>query len=80
VLRLVVIDGLRLTLLGLGFGLAGALAATRLLSSLLYGVKPHDPSTLISVAILLAAVALFASYVPARRATTVDPMAALRHE
>jgi predicted permease len=80
VLRLVVIDGLRLTLLGLGFGLAGALAATGLLSSLLYGVKPHDSSTLISVALLLAAVALLASYIPARRATTVDPMAALRHE
>jgi len=80
VLRLVVIDGLRLTLLGLSFGLAGALAAMRLLSSLLYGVKAHDPSTLISAATLLTAVALLASYIPARRATSVDPMVALRHE
>jgi putative ABC transport system permease protein len=80
VLRLVVIDGLRLTLLGLSFGLAGALAVTRLLSSLLYGVKPHDPLTLISVTILLAAVAMLASYLPARRVTNVDPMLALRHE
>jgi putative ABC transport system permease protein len=80
VLRLVVIEGLRLTLLGLSVGLAGAVATTRLLSSLLYGVKPHDPSTLISVAILLAAVAVLASYIPARRATNVDPMLALRHE
>jgi predicted permease len=80
VLRLVVIDGLRLTLLGLSFGLAGALAVTRLLSSLLYGVRPHDPSTLVSVAILLSAVALLASYIPARRATKVDPTVALRYE
>jgi len=80
VLRLVVIDGLRLTLLGLSLGLVGALAATRLLSSLLYGVKPQDPSTLVSVAILLAATAMLASYIPARRATNVDPMLALRHE
>jgi predicted permease len=80
VLRLVVLDGLRLTLLGLALGFAGALASARLIGSVLYGVQPRDPITLLGVAILLGAVALVASYIPARRAIAVDPIAALRHE
>jgi predicted permease len=80
VLKLVVRQGFKLTLLGVGIGIAGALALTRFLSSLLYGVKPADPVTFIAVALLLATVALVASYIPARRAASVDPMVALRYE
>jgi predicted permease len=80
ILKLVVVQTLKLTLVGLGIGLAGALGLTRFLSSLLYGVKPSDPLTFFAVSLLLAAVALFATYLPARRATKVDPMVALRYE
>jgi putative ABC transport system permease protein len=80
VLRLVVFEGVKLILLGLGLGLAGAMVLTRLLSDLLYGVRPHDLSIFTGVSILLAAVAVLASWIPARRATRVDPMAALRQE
>jgi ABC-type antimicrobial peptide transport system permease subunit len=80
VLRLVLGQGLKLTLLGAGIGIAGALGLTRFLSSLLYGVKPTDPATFAAVALLLIGVALLASFIPARRATRVDPMAALRYE
>jgi len=80
VLKLVVRQGMILTLIGLVLGLAGAVAATRVLSSLLYGVKPTDPLTFAGVALLFAAVALAASYTPARRATHVDPIIALRYE
>ncbi|MDE3178742.1 MAG: hypothetical protein KGM47_03700, partial [Acidobacteriota bacterium] len=66
--------------LGLAVGIAAALALTRLLSSLLYAVHPADPLTFISVAVLLAVVALFACCLPARRAARVDPMTALRTE
>lgn len=80
VLRLVVAQGLKLTALGAGLGIAGALALTRFLSSLLYGVKPNDPLTFVAVSIVLSGIALIACYIPARRAAQVDPMTALRYE
>jgi len=79
-LGLVIRQGARLALIGVFAGLGGALALTRYLSSMLYGIKPTDPLTLLAVSLLLAAVALLASYIPARRATNVDPMVALRYE
>jgi len=70
--------GGRLTALGLGLGLVLAVATSRFLASLLFGVKPTDPVTFAAVALLLAAVALLATYLPARRASRLDPMEVLR--
>jgi len=80
VLKLVVGQGCKLALIGLAIGLAGAWASTRVLASLLFGVKPTDPLTFVSVPLLLMGLALLASYIPARRATKVDPAVALRYE
>ncbi len=80
VLGLVLGDGLRLTALGAGLGLAGSFVVTRFLESLLFGVKTLDPFTFVAVPILFGVVALAACYVPARRATRIDPMVALRYE
>ena len=80
VVSMIVRQGLNLLLMGLIIGIAGALALTHFLSSLLYGVKPTDPITFIAVSLILIAVALLACYIPARRAAKVDPMVALRYE
>jgi putative ABC transport system permease protein len=80
VLRLVMRDGVKIALFGIAAGITGALALTRLMASLLFEVEPTDPATFAGVAILLALVALTACYIPARRATRVDPMVALRYE
>ncbi len=80
VLRLVMGDGAKIALFGIAIGIVGALALTRLMAGLLFDVKPTDPATFAAVAILLALVALAACYLPALRATRVDPMVALRYE
>ena len=80
VLGLIVRLGLKLTLIGVAVGVAIAVALTRLIVGLLYGVKPTDPFTLAAVSLVLTGTALLACYLPARRATKVDPMVALRYE
>jgi putative ABC transport system permease protein len=80
VLRLIVGQGLRLTLFGVGLGLVVALGLTRLISGLLFGVSATDPVTFAGVAVMLVFVALLACWIPARPATRVDPLAALRNE
>jgi predicted permease len=79
-LKLVVGQAFRLALMGAGIGLAASLAVTRLLQTMLFGIKPTDPATFLAMGLLLSGVALLAAYIPARRATKVDPMVALRHE
>ncbi len=80
VLRLVVGDGMRLAAIGIAVGAGGALALTRLLAALLYGIGASDTLTFITTVALLSLVALCACYLPARRATRVEPMIALRTE
>src|SRR5208337_4358619 len=80
ILGLVLRQGAQLTLAGVALGVAGALVLTRFLASLLFGIQSRDPLTFVVVATALAAVALLASYIPARRATKIDPMVALRYE
>ena len=80
VLRLVVRQGVGLAAIGVVFGLAGAFGITRVIATLLYKVTPTDPLSFGGVAIFLTVIAIVASYVPARRATTVDPIVALRNE
>ena len=80
VVRLIVKQGMTLALTGIVGGIVGAVAAARALSGLLYGVSATDPATFAAISLLLAVVSLLACYLPARRATKVDPMTALRHE
>jgi predicted permease len=80
ILRLILVQGTKLALIGVAVGIAAALGLSRFLSSLLFGVKPTDPLTFLGVTIVLVIVALLASYIPARRAMRVDPMVALKYE
>ncbi|MFY9608430.1 MAG: ABC transporter permease [Blastocatellia bacterium] len=80
VLRMILGDGAKLTAIGVGIGLGAALALTRVLSSLLYGVSAADPATFAAISLVLACVAMLASYIPARRAARIDPMEALRYD
>lgn len=80
VFRMMLTQGARLVGLGVGAGLAGAFAAARLMAGFLYGVQATDPLTFAGVAVLLAAIAMLACYLPARKATRVDPLDALRQE
>jgi putative ABC transport system permease protein len=77
---LVIGQGVRVAIIGCALGLAGAMALTRFLAGLLFGVEPGDPTVLAGTALLLLAAALIACWLPARRATKVDPMLALRAE
>ena len=79
-LRLILDRGVRLTLIGIAIGVAGAIGLTRLMAAILFGVGARDPVTMVSVGVILAGVAILASYIPARRATRVDPVVALRYE
>jgi putative ABC transport system permease protein len=80
VMKLVAAQGMKLVLVGIVFGLGAAYALTRLMKTLLFGVSATDPLTFVGVAALLALVALLACYIPARRATKVDPLVALRRD
>jgi putative ABC transport system permease protein len=78
--KMVVGQGMLLALIGVVIGVAASLGLARLMSSLLFGVKPYDPTAIVVVAAVLSAVVFLATYIPARRASKVDPMIALRYE
>jgi putative ABC transport system permease protein len=78
VVRLIIGQGMRVVAAGVAAGLAGALLVTRLMTNVVYGVRVTDPLTYVAVALLLTSVALLASYLPARRATLIDPLASMR--
>jgi putative ABC transport system permease protein len=80
VLRLVIGQGMWTTIVGMVIGIGGSFALTRTMQSLLFGVSTTDPLTLVGVVVLLAAVSFLACWIPARRATKVDPLVALRYE
>ena len=80
ILHMILREGMLLAITGIAIGIGGALALTRVLRSMLFEIEPTDPATFVGVAIFLTIAALAACYIPARRATRVDPMAALRHE
>jgi ABC-type antimicrobial peptide transport system permease subunit len=80
VLRLILGDGVRMTLIGVGIGIVAALGLAQTMSKMLFGVRPTDPLTFSAVAVLLCGIALLACYIPARRAMRVDPIVALRYE
>jgi ABC-type antimicrobial peptide transport system permease subunit len=80
VLTLILRQGMKLAVIGFAIGIAGALAAGRLLASLLHGVRPSDPAIIAATLASLAAIALLACYLPARRAAKVNPVVALRHD
>jgi ABC-type antimicrobial peptide transport system permease subunit len=80
VLGLILRQGIRMVILGLAVGVLAALGITRVMTGILIGVSPNDPVTFVAVALLLAAIALAACWIPARRATRVDPGVALRYE
>ena len=78
--RMVVAQGMRIAAIGVALGVLGALAATRLMTALLFGVESHDPATFAGLSLFLLAVAALASYIPARRAASVSPVQALHYE
>jgi ABC-type antimicrobial peptide transport system permease subunit len=80
VFKMILGHGMKLTLLGVGIGLGGAFALTRLMATMLFGVQPTDATTFASIAVLLIGIALLACFLPGRRATKVDPTISLRYE
>jgi len=78
--NMVIFEGIRLTLIGVVIGIAGSFGVARLIASFLFGVKPWDPLVFVGVPLVLCAIAMFAAWMPARRAARIDPIVALRYE